>query len=190
MYRVEYYKTKKDKIEIAPPQYISDNRRVNTAMRRRYLKKLDMIEKCLNVKSLTIDLEDIYRISKDKSLFDLRSLIVKAGLAQLDDDVNAITILNNNRVNQSYIYSIINCEWMVDRDDVFDDISYLETVKKIYTLIDQYNKETDKKRREVIANEIELTKYFLSEHARKDNNSENDVNTIKLGKTFIKNRTR
>lgn len=188
MYSVEYYKTKKEMPKIAKPLYLSDSKRMNNAMRRIYFKKLDMIEKCLNVKSLTIDLKDINRISKDRSLFDLRSLIVKAGLAHIDDSVNAITILNNNKINQSYIYSIINCEWMVDKDDVFDDIDYLETVKKIYELIDQYNKETDRKRRARISDEIELTKYFMAEHARRDNETECDVNAIKLGKRFIKKR--
>ena len=188
MYSVEYYKTKKEKPTTIGPICFSENERVNFAMRRRYLRKLDMIEKCFNVKSLTVDLEDIYRISKDNKMRDLNSLIVKIGLAGLDDDVNAITIINNNRVNQLYIYSIINCEWMVDKDDAFDDINYLETVKNIYILMDRYNKEIDKKRREAIANEIELTRYFMDTHARKDNGYVDDVKSVRLGKRFIKKR--
>ena len=110
----------------------------------------DLIDKCWNVKSLTIDLEDINHILYDKSLRHLFSLYARVKRLNIDDSISTITILNNNIVNLSYIYEIINCKWMVNANEELNNLDVLITAQKLVTLIDQYDKETDEKRRKII----------------------------------------
>ena len=143
MYTIEYYKTKKEKPTIKEPEYSSDNRRLNYMMRRWYLHQKDLIDKCWNIKSLTIDIEDINHIIQDKRLFKLYSLYAKVERAKFDKNINSITILNNNSVNLSFIYEIINCEWMVNADVDINNLDVLKLTRHLLELLDRYDKSTD-----------------------------------------------
>ena len=74
MYTIEYYKIKKEKPTIKEPKYSSNSKRINYMKRRRYLYQKDLIDKCWNIKSLTIDIEDIKHIIQDRRLQHLFSL--------------------------------------------------------------------------------------------------------------------
>ena len=50
------------------------NRYMNCKLRKRYLYQKDLVDKCWNIKSLTIDLFDIKNIIYDKNLKHLISL--------------------------------------------------------------------------------------------------------------------
>ncbi len=109
MYTIEYYKTKKEKPTIKKPK--------------------DLVDKCWNIKSLTIDIEDIKHIIQDRGLQHLFSLYARVKRAKFDENINSITILNNNSINLSYIYEIINCEWMVNANGDLNNLDMLKLVR-------------------------------------------------------------
>ncbi len=186
MYTIEYYKTKREKSEIKEPEYLSENKRMNYLMRRRYLHQKDLIDKCWNVKSLTIDLKDIDHILQDKSLIRLFSLYARVKRLKTDDSISTITILNNNSVNLSHIYEIINCKWMVNVNEELNNLDILMAAQKLLTLIEQYDNETDEKRRKIIKDEIGLIKYYIDTIVNKCNNKENNNMALKLDNHFIR----
>ena len=186
MYTIEYYKTKKEKSEIKEPEYSSDNKRIDFLRQRRHLHQKELIDKCWNVKSLTIDLEDINHILYDKSLRHLFSLYARVKRLNIDNSISTITILNNNIVNLSCIYEIINCKWMVNANEELNNLDVLITAQKLVTLIDQYDKEADEKRRKIIKDEIGLIKYYMDTIINKCNNKGNSNMTLKLGNHFIR----
>lgn len=182
MYTIEYYKTKKEKPTIKEPEYSSDNKK----MRTRYLHQKDIIDKCWNIKSLTIDLEDIANIPKDKKLKHLFSLYARVGRTNIDNSIKSITILNNNSSNLSYIYEIINCKWMVNNNSELSNIEVLKVIKMFFELTEKYDKETDSTTKNNIKNEITLIEYYLSTLINKHNNNISNTRTLKLGAHWIK----
>ena len=57
MYSIQYYKGERVKPQIELTQSSSDNDKINAKVRMRYLHQSDLIDKCWNIKSLTIDLQ-------------------------------------------------------------------------------------------------------------------------------------
>ena len=185
MYYITYYKTKRT----------IDNPKVSSDLRIRKLiqnphfaqNKDDLIDKYLNIKSLTIDLEDIEYVKyamKDKDLKHLVSLYVLINRVSFDA-ADAITILNNNYLNWLFINEIINCKWMVNYNEELNNLNLLNTVKRLLILIDQYEIVTDIKMKEKIINEIKLIKYYIDTILNKENDK-TEFRTLKLGKRFIK----
>lgn len=117
MYSIQYYKSKRVKPTLDEPNYLSDNRKLNCIKRRRYLRQKDLIDKCWNIKSLTIDLNDIENIIYDENLNHLLSLYARANRLR-NNGIEHITILNNSRVNLLYIYETLNCEWMINSEEI------------------------------------------------------------------------
>jgi hypothetical protein len=112
VYSIEHYKTKRDKPEIKEPNYTSNGR---YHKRRRFLYQSDLIEKCWDIKSLTIDLDDIKQVIYDESCHHLLSLYAR--IEKINTlGTKSITILNNNVTNLLYIYEIINCDWMINEN--------------------------------------------------------------------------
>ena len=186
MYTIEYYKTKKEKPIIKKPDYSSDNKKINYMMRRRYLHQEDLIDKCWNIKSLTIDIEDINHIIQDRRLQALYSLYASAKRVNFDESINSITIINNNSMNSSYIHEIINCKWMVNANEELNNLDVLNMVRKLFVLIEQYDKATEPKIKRTIQDEIELIKYYVDTILNKYNNKVADTKTLKLGQNFIR----
>jgi hypothetical protein len=112
MYSIEHYKTKRDKSEIKEPNYNNNGKYYE---RRRFLHQSDLIEKCWDIKSLTIDLDDIKQVIYDERCHYLLSLYAKIEKANTLG-IKSITILNNNVTNLLYIYEIINCDWMIEEN--------------------------------------------------------------------------
>ena len=186
MYTIEYYKTKREKPKIKEPEYLNNNRIINYMMKRRYFHQKDLIDKCWNIKSLTIDMEDINHIIQDRKLQHLFSLYARVKRAKFDENINSITILNNNNINLSFIYEIINCEWMVNTEVELNDLDILKTVRRLLELIDQYDKTTEQKTQRTIKDEITLIKYYINTLLNKNNNNKiTDTKKLKLGTHFI-----
>ncbi len=191
MYTIEYYKAKKEKPAIKEPEYSSDNKRINNMMRRRYLHQKDLINKCWNIKSLTIDIEDIKHIIQDRRLQHLFSLYERVKRANLDESINSITILNNNSINSLYIYEIINCKWIVNANDDLNKLDVLKLTRRLLTLIDRYDREREQKIKRIIKDEIELIRYYMDTIINKynyNNNKATDTKTLKLGRHFIRRK--
>ena len=189
MYTIGYYKTRKEKPTIKEPEYSSDNKRINYMKRRRYLHQKDLIDKCWNIKSLTIDIEDIKHIIQDRRLQHLFSLYTRVKRTSFDESINSIIILNNNSINLLYIYEIINCEWMVDANKELNNLDVLKTASRLLALMEQYDKLTEQRRKQTIKDEIDLNKYYMDTIINKynhNNNKATDTKTLKLGKNFIR----
>lgn len=167
MYTIEYYKTKKEKPTIKEPK--------------------DLVDKCWNIKSLTIDIEDIKHIIQDRKLQHLFSLYARVKRAKFDENINSITILNNNSINLSYIYEIINCEWMVNANGDLNSLDVLKLTRRLLTLMDRYDRATEQTVKRTIKDEIELIKYYMDTIINKynHNNKATDTKTLKLGNHFI-----
>ena len=186
MYTIEYYKTKKEKPTIKEQEYSSDSKRINYMMRRWYLYQKDLIDKCWNIKSLTIDIEDIKHIIYDRKLRKLYSLYARVQRAKFNDNINSITILNNNSLNLMFIYEIINCEWMVNQEEMLDSLDTLKISRQLYNRMQEYeatNNPNIKKNIEI------LIDYYINTIINK-NKSEQEfgVKTLKLGKHFIRQK--
>ena len=106
--------------------------------------------------------------------------------ARFDDSINSITILNNNFTNKKYIYEIINCKWMINANEEISNKEIIIIVRKLLTLLEQYEKATDRNKKN-IKDEIDLIKYYLDTIINKSN-EKTDSNSIKLGKHFIKRK--
>ena len=174
MYTIEYYKTKKKKPIVKEPKYTNNNEEINYMIRKRYLHQKDLIDKCWNIKSLTIDITDISNIIYDKSMHKLFSLYAKTQRLNKDNTDN-ITILNNNIANLSYIYAIINCKWMINKDEPSNiEETTSEMIKSMNNLIIQYENTTTKLEKNKLKRQIQSKKHLLEYYM----NSTNDKNSL------------
>ena len=186
MYTIEYYKTKKEKPTIKEPKYSSNSKRINYMKRRRYLHQKDLIDKCWNIKSLTIDIEDIKYIIYDRKLRKLYSLYARVQRAKLDDNINSITILNNNSLNLMFIYEIINCEWMINQEEMLDSLDTLKISRQLYNRMQEYEATNNPKIKKDI--EILIDYYINTIIIKNKSEQEFGVKTLKLGKHFIRQK--
>ncbi len=186
MYTIECYKTKKEKPTIKEPDYSSSNWKLNYLMKRWYSYKKGLIDKCWNIKSLTIDVEDIKHIIYDNRLLKLYSLYFKVQRANLDKKIGSITILNNNSVNLMFINAIINCKWMINRDEMLDGIDSLNVSRQLYNFMKEYDSTNDPKLKRDI--EILIDYYINTITSYNKNEQEFGSNTLKLGKHFIRQK--
>ena len=189
MYSIEYYKTKR---AIQNPMESKDIR-IKHLMLNPYLdkNKLDLIDKCLNIKSLTIDLEDLKHVMQDKKLKHIPGLfaIVNRNITSKDNDIDAITILNNNYSNWLFIYEILNCSWMVNKDEEVNNSDILKATSRFLYLTEQYDNIDNSYAKRRMKNEMDLIKYYLHTLIKKNNSSQivkPNSKTLKLGKRIIK----
>lgn len=169
---IEYYKTKHDKPELKEPEYKIGGRMYNCKMRRRYLLQKDIIDKCWNIESITIDLDDIKHVIYDDTCHHLTSLYAR--LSKINtSNVSTITILNNSLSSRLCIYEILNCEWMINKNESgknYDDV-IIEKVKILYNLIDCYENGQNNYSKIELTNKIKLFKYYVASinSLKKDN---------------------
>ena len=188
MYTIEYYKYKK-KPTIKNIELISSNHSFNRMMERKYYYQKDIIEKCWNIKSLTIDIEDIINIIYDQSLINLYSLYAIAmKRISSDNSITSITILNNNKLNLSYIYEIINCEWMINANENIDEINIEKIQKRLDYLKNKYENTTNQKKKIDIEYDIYLISYYLDTIKKHNDIQKKERKNVKLGKRFIKQK--
>lgn len=185
MYSIEHFKTKHKKIELNEPEYNIENKMYNFRMRRRYLHQKDLIDKCWNIKSITIDLEDIKHVIYDDNCRHLIGLYAK--LERINtSNISAITILNNNLVNKLRIYEILNCDWMINKNESgknYDD-TIIEKVKELHKLIDNYENNKDQHSKIKLMNRIKLFKYYINSINSLTKANTNDAKLLRLGTNF------
>ena len=186
MYTIEYYKTKRKKPEIKEPENFTGNARTDYHIKRAYEYQKDRIDKCWNIKSITIDLEDLKHTAQSRETKYLYSLYVRIIRAGFDKSINAITILNNNSVNLLYIYEIISCKWMINANEDVNNLDILNIVRDLLILLDQYDKEENKINKRIIKHRISVIKYCLNTIINKTDNKDPNTKTLKLGVNFIK----
>lgn len=186
MYSIQYYKGERVKQKLELTQSSSDNDKINAMVRMRYLHQSDLIDKCWNIKSLTIDIADIKNIIFDDRLRHLFSLYAR--ISRLNtDEIDSITILNNNSVNLLYIYEIINCDWMINKDNAnYSDELLFERIKELNSLIERFEKTESQSDRTKLKNKIHLFKYWLNSFNLLNITQKDDVKNLKLGKHIIK----
>jgi len=155
---------------------------------RKYLYQKDIIDKCWNIKSLTIDIEDIEKIIYDQRLIYLCSLyaIVMKRISS-DNSITSITILNNN-YNLSYIYEIIKCKWMINANENIDEINIEKIQNRLDYLKNIYENTTNQKKKIDIEYKIYLITYYLDTIKKHYDMTKKDKKTVKLGKRFIKQK--
>lgn len=190
MYSIQYYKSKRIKPTLEIPSYSSDNRKLNAMEKIRYLHQKDLIDKCWNIKSLTIDIADIKNVIYDDSLKHLLSLYARINRLNINE-INSITILNNNSINLLYIYEIINCDWMINKgkNNYSEELLY-ERIKELNYLIEQYEKSKTQSDKIKLKNKIHLFKYWMNSFNNKNTTQKLDVKVLKLGKHIIKENKR
>ncbi len=187
MYTIDYCKDRKDKPIIRDYVFFDDGK-IILPKGRYYSNRLDIVRKCWNVKSVTIDLEDLDYVMYDHSfrvLADLYSRIKRKGF----NEAKTITILNNNSINLMYIYEIINCWWMINADEKLDSSKLSDAARNLMMYIEQYNVSTDEKTRKIIEDEIELIRHYMDSLIKKISCTRtDDSNNLLLSKRFMINK--
>lgn len=183
MYFIEYYKTRTIKPILELPVYFEGSK-VNAMIKKIIFQKKDLIDMCWNIKSLTIDLDDIEHIICDKKNKYLYGLYARVKRENLGKDVNSITILNDNDVNLSYIYEIINCKWMVNGDEELDNCYLLNVLRNLKSYIDEYDLTDNQNRKKEIENLI--CYYIKTLNNKKGCSQRENVKSLKLGTHFIR----
>ncbi|MBQ6498252.1 MAG: hypothetical protein IJI58_06005 [Bacilli bacterium] len=135
MYTIEYYKTKRDKSKRKATGHWSEESK----------------DTCWDIKSLTIDKEDIKHILYDDRLIDNFNQLVSSALRwrtrEWYKDLDRLQILNNNMRNERIIYEIINCEWMINRDEI-NELDTLKVVRNLCKYFQRYDRTNDPDRKE------------------------------------------
>jgi len=190
MYSIQYYKRKRIKPTLEIPNYSSDNIKLNAMEKKRYLHQKDLIDKCWNIKSLTIDIADIQNVIYDDSLKHLLSLYARINRLNINE-INSLTILNNNSINLLYIYEIINCDWMINKEKInYSEELLFERIKELNYLIEQYEKSKTQSDKIKLKNEIHLFKYWMNSFNIKNTTQKVNIKVLKLGKHIMKENKR
>lgn len=153
-----------------------------------YKAKRNQVGDYKNIKSLTIDLSDIENIVYDGNLCALKELYAK--VSRMDTTgIDSITILNNNFANEMYINEILNCRWMINRED--------KSVKEevVYGMLEAINRHLEYSKRDItkstiyssLENEKKLLEYYIMSVKSKNSEEQSNTKVLKLGKRFIKN---
>lgn len=191
MYTIEYDKTKKEKPVIEEPKYSGNSFREDYMNQKAYLRRKELNDLCWNIKSLTIDMEDIKYIMNDRSLHCLFGLYAKVKRSDFDKKYDTLTILNNNPINKTYICEIIKCKWMVNANEELNNSAVTEMLIRLSELFEQFKTGQYPKRK--IDDEIKLINYFVDTIKNKYNRNSNDNNNkkargLKLDNYFIKDK--
>ena len=172
MYTIEYYKTKRKKPIVNEDDWVRQK----------------IVDKCWNIKSLTIDREDIEHVLYDEKLLYLPALVAKVRRVSSYSDLTPITILNNNKVNQLLIYEIINCDWMINRDELKEELVTLELARTLCKYMQQYEATSKPYRKRDLE---ALINYYMDTIMNKDKEEyQSEIEPLRLGKSFIKAKKR
>ena len=130
-------------------------------------------ESCHNIKSLTIDYEDVEHIrycdfsKKDSPISMLGGFVNGAQRLHKKNPTKQIVILNDSDLNEAYIYAILNCDWMLSSEDTDYDTLLLESADELDRLYKRLNTEQDSKMLQKIQNRITLIEYKMEQLANK-----------------------
>ena len=187
MYSIQYYKKKRTKPTLEIRNFSSD-RKSNLMARLRYLHQKDVIDKCWNIKSLTIDIDDIKNVIYDDRLKHLISLYAKINRLNTNE-IESIIILNNSGINMLYIYEIINCDWMIEEDKAYySEELLLEKIRELNRLIEKYENSKSQSDKNKLRNRIRLFEYWMNSLNDKNTSQKSEQKVLKLGKHIIKRK--
>lgn len=147
-------------------------------------------ESCHNIKSLTIDYDDVERIrycdfsKTDSPISMLGGFVNGAQRLHKKNLAKQITILNDSDLNEAYIYAILNCDWMLSSEDTDYDTLLLESADELDRLYKRLNTEHDSKMCQRIQNRIVLIEYRMEQLANKRVEKETEEKTDN-GNTLI-----
>ena len=199
MYSVKYYKKTRD-IPVLTKPYINSVLRPGEYTRKMMIyhhaqKRLDT---CWNIKSLTIDIEDLKHAyyCYDEGLNHLFALFGRwyRNSSSFGEDLDSITIINSDSENMRYIYDILNCEWMINKDDALTNYEELlsEKQKKLNKLKKMYSSISDdpmkRGTKNRIAHKISLYEYCiqtLKSFKKEEQKPKVKSRELKLGRYFI-----
>lgn len=185
MYYIEYYKHEQSKPTIEIPNQSSNSRKLASMKNRKYLHQKDLIDKCWNIKSLTIEVADIKNSIYDHNLKHLKSLYAKINRLDIND-TDYIIILNNNNVNLLYIYEIITCDWMINKEkNNYSEELLLQKIKKLNNYIDLYEQTKEHRYEIELKNQVHLFKYWLNSIYEKNIIQNPNTKVLKIGKNII-----
>lgn len=136
MYSIEYYKRGKNK-----PDWVREKKHENdfknTQDYNDYIRDVKIFNACRNIKSLTIDVNDLDILRATHNPFceyscDGYELDVICDCAE-SLSAKRIVIENNSYTNQELIYNIINTKWLINKDSFgyTDDYDEEEAIKEI-----------------------------------------------------------
>lgn len=152
MYLIEYCKNEKN---TEFKKLINSKNTSITNQKNLYQKNLANV--CQNVKSITIDLEDIKMM---KFLDD--SILLGLYARFSNQKRNAfVTIPNNGQLNCLYIYHILKNEWLIDQENA-DKISINNIINRIDWLKIEIRNTKDIVQKAKLEKELLLSKYALN----------------------------
>lgn len=184
MYSIEYFKTKHDKSERKNPEYNVEVETSNLRTRKKFLHQKDIVDKCRNIKSLTIDLDDIKRVVLDDNCHHLMNLYAR--VRNIDtSNISAVTILNNP-INKFYIYEILNCDWMINKSECCEnnEDAIVEKVQELHKLIYLYENCSNYHTKVKLKKKIELYKYYINSVSTINKEATVDGKVLRLGTHF------
>ncbi len=152
MYLIEYCKNEKN---TEFKKLINSKNTSITNQKKLYQKNLANV--CQNVKSITIDLEDIKMM---KFLDDSILLGLYARFSNRKENTS-VTIPNNSQLNCLYIYHILKNEWLIDQENA-DKISINNIINRIDWLKIEISNAKDIVQKAKLEKELLLSKYALN----------------------------
>ena len=128
---------------------------------------------CHNIKSVTIDVKDIEYVrycdfsKKDSPVLMLGGLVNGVQRLNKNRPTEQVTILNDSGINETYIYAILNCDWMLSSEDTDYDTLLLKAADELDNLYKEIEVEPDSKEQAKLQNRITLIEYRMTELANK-----------------------
>ena len=183
MYSIEYYKTKRKNTE----WLVMDDPEENQLLK----EEKTMHSACYKIKSLTIDVEDLFLF--DETTSTISCLSVLASWAKSNPDVKQICIVNNNFYTEEIIYDIIRADWLVNKDNInISEEQLIDIIKQLNNLvnkIDDINDDDKKSKSKLqLKNKIKQLRYYFYELERIEHNDlEQSKGRVKrLGNNIMK----
>ena len=180
MYTIEYYNTQKEKPLIDESIPSIESRNITQRINRRRMHQQELRDVVSNIKSITIDLEDLNRVMLDRRLIHLNSLFSRIRRNGEWEKHEAITIPNNS-LNQLCIYEIIKCDWMVNSEADFDYSDILDKLSQLTKLNNKSKTKDEDNSKTSDQNKKELLRYYIDTILRKYNENKE--------KEFINSKT-
>ena len=136
-------------------------------------KKLNLTsnikETCHNIKSLTIDYEDIEHIrycdfsKKDDLVVVLGGFVSRTQRLNKKSLSKYITIVNDSDLNEMFIYALLNRDWILSSEDTNYDTLLLKSRDELNKLYEKIEVEQDSKELLKLKNRVILIEYFIKQ---------------------------
>lgn len=139
-------------------------------------KKIDenapyFVKECYNIKSITIDIKDFRNLLYDEpininvySIYKkVKKVVNYSKKTNPSFNINKVTILNETRMDSRIIYEIINCEYMINKNETKEEIE--TRINKLESKLDKLYEKYDNEENIVLKNRIKkdigFIEYFI-----------------------------